>query len=576
MIRLTPCPKAYVLDQDKAVTPEETLRTVKARLAGLDLDIAAEIRRIDVGRLGIPVFISRCGQDAKAVMPTRKQMGKGATPAQAEASALMELMERYGFFTFWRDRPDMVRLSWEEAERRFGDALIPVAEVTRACGSELPEDTARSLLGLRPWLFCPCLRIHDEQIVHVPLDLFRQLGEFNGSSAGNTEAESILQGACELIERHVCALIDRDRPELPTIAPASAEDPVLRDLLDKFERAGVHVLLKDFSLGLPAPTVGVLAHDPATFPERSEIVFTAGTAVSPVKAAVRALTEIAQLGGDFCTSACYEASGLPKFAEMDEARFLFSGPTVPLASLPDPEGGDILEELRGLAKALLAQGFSLYSVATTNPDTRVPTHYSFVPGFAFREREKNASLGLFVGRMIAEEAGPDEAERAYARMETLIPGAHWLPFFRGMTAMRAGDYSAARRFFALAEPVQPEEESRALAAFYGAYTHTLEGDWEQARPGLATAAELCPDMKEYHNLLGVCLFKLGKYEDAGTCFAYILSRLDKGSAVDVQNLGLCRKFLGDAEAARHYLTAALELDPGLEAARTHLAELNRQ
>ena len=59
MITLAPCPKVYALDQDKAVTPEETLRIVKARLDGLDLDIAAEIRRIDVGRLGIPVFISR-------------------------------------------------------------------------------------------------------------------------------------------------------------------------------------------------------------------------------------------------------------------------------------------------------------------------------------------------------------------------------------------------------------------------------------------------------------------------------------------------------------------------------------
>ena len=580
MITLSPCPKVYALDQDKAVTPEETLRTVKARLAGLDLDIAAEIRRIDVGRLGIPVFISRCGQDAKAVMPTRKQMGKGATPAQAEASALMELMERYGFFTFWRDRPEMVRLSWEEAEHRYGEALISVEEVARACGSRLSPDfsadTARALLGLRSWMFCPSLRIYDEKIVYVPLDLFRQLGEFNGSSAGNTEAESILQGACELVERHVCAVVDRDRPALPTIDPASAADPVLRELIDKFERAGVQVLLKDFTLGLSVPTVGVLAYDPATFPERSEIVFTAGTAISPTKAAVRALTEIAQLGGDFCTSACYEASGLPKFSEPREADFLREGPTVALDTLPDPEGDDILEELRGRAKALHAQGFNLYSVSTTNPDTQVPTHYNFVPGFAFREREKNASLGLFIGRMIAEEADPDEAERAYTRMDSLVPGAHWLQFFRGLTAMRREDHAEARRFFALAEPLQPEEESRALTAFYRAYTHTLDGDWEAARPGLTLAVELCPDMKEYHNLLGVCLFKLKRFEEAGERFAYILAHLDKGSAVDVQNLGLCRKFMGDTEAARHYLTAALELDPGLEAARTHLAELERQ
>ena len=506
-------------------------------------------------------------------MPTRKQMGKGASPEQAEASALMELMERYGFFTFWRDRPHMECLTWAEAEARFGASLISVQELVKACGGKLSDDAARALLGLRPWLFYPALRIHDESIVQVPLDLFRQLGEFNGSSAGNTDVESILQGACELVERHVCALIDLERPALPTIDPNSAKDPVLRELLEKFQRAGVRVLLKDFSLDTPVPTVGVLAYDPATFPDSSEIVFTAGTAASPTKAAVRALTEIAQLGGDFCTSACYEASGLPKFASLEEAAFLFEGPKAALDSLPDLEADDILTELRSLAAALHAQGFDLYSVATTNPQTQVPTHYNFVPGFAFREREKNASLGLFIGRMISEEVDPLEAERAYALMETIMPDAHRLPFFRGMTAMRAGDAATARRFFAQAEPLQPEADTKALAAFYGAYTHTLEGEWEQARPGLTKAVELCPEMKEYHNLLGVCLFKLGLHQDAGECFAYILANLDKGSAVDVQNLGLCRKFMGDADEARRLLTAALELDPSLEAARKHLCEL---
>ncbi len=576
MIQLSPCPKAYSLDQDKAVPPTETLRRVKERLAALNLDIVAETKRIDSGRLGIPVYISRCGADARAVMPTRKQMGKGASPEQAEASALMELMERYGFFTFWQNPPEAERLTWAEAEQRYVPGLMPAEEVARACGAPVPAGTARALLGLRPWLFMPALRIHDEAVVRLPLDLLRQLGEFNGSSAGNTDVESILQGACELVERHVCALIDRDRPELPTIDPATADDPVLRDLLDKFERAGVRVLLKDFSLGLPVPTVGVLAHDPVSFPASSEIVFTAGTAVSPTKAAIRALTEIAQLGGDFHTSSCYEASGLPKFDSLAQADFLSTGPRVALDTLPDLEADDILDELRSLAAGLRRKGFSLYSVATTNPDTGVPTHCSFVPGFAFRERDKNASIGLFVGRVISEEADPAEAWAALDTMEQLLPKAHWLLFFRGMVALRAGNNGLARQCFALAEPLQPEEDSRALAAFYGAYALTLDGDWEAARPGLTLAAGLCPDMKEYHNLLGVCLFKLGRHAEAADCFAYILNRLDKGSAMDVQNLGLCRKFLGDFEAARHYLAAALELDPTLEAARTHLAELEGQ
>ena len=61
--------------------------------------------RIDSGRLDIPVYLSILGVDARRVVPTHKQMGKGATPVQAEASALMELVERFSFFTYLDEGP---------------------------------------------------------------------------------------------------------------------------------------------------------------------------------------------------------------------------------------------------------------------------------------------------------------------------------------------------------------------------------------------------------------------------------------------------------------------------------------
>ena len=61
--------------------------------------------RIDSGRLDIPVYLSLLGVDARRVVPTHKQMGKGATPVQAEASALMELVERFSFFSYLDDGP---------------------------------------------------------------------------------------------------------------------------------------------------------------------------------------------------------------------------------------------------------------------------------------------------------------------------------------------------------------------------------------------------------------------------------------------------------------------------------------
>ena len=142
-----------------------------------------------------------------------------------------------------------------------------------------------------------------------------------------------------------------------------------------------------------------------------------------------------------------------------------------------------------------------------------------------------------------------------------------------MLALRDEDAAGARACFAQALDLQPDGDSLALAAFYLAYTYTLEGDWPGALPYFDRAASLCPGMKEYRNFRGVCLFRLERYEEAARDFADILKRLDKGSVMDLQNLGLCHKRLGNAEEAKKYLGAALSIDPNLEKARAELLEL---
>lgn len=574
-IILCPCPKAHARELDKALPPAETVARVRERLAGLKLDILAETRRIDMGRLGIPVYLSVCGADARRVMPTRKQMGKGASPIQAEASALMELVERFSFFTFWRDKPGMVRAGWSEAEARFGAALLPMEEILRSVDDALAPETARRLLDLTSWQFFPVTDLVAMREVWAPLDWFKKLGEFNGTCAGNTEEESLLQGLCELVERHVCCVVDRTSPELPTIDPASVEDPVLRDLMESFARQRIHLTLKDFSLGMPVPTVGAVAWDESTFPARSEIVYTAGTASTPAKAAIRAVTEVAQLAGDFCTGACYEASGLSKYTRLEDVDWLRRGALRRLDSLPSAASDDILDELRALVDGLAERGFRPFAISTMHPEARMHTHYCFAPGLAFRERDKNQSLGLFVGRTLVEEADVETAERGLSVLEQCCPGAHFLPFFRGMLALRQENFAVARQWFAAAEPVQPEDDARGLAAFYAGYAHTREERWAEALPALGRAVECCPDMKEYWNLRGVARFKTADFAGAAEDFAAVL-RIDKGSVMDIANLGLCHKFMGNAGEARRYLAAALEIDPRLEFARTHLEELNEQ
>lgn len=571
---LTRRPKGYTVDQDKIITPAETVARAKAAFASLGAGVLAETRRIDTGRLGIPVFLSICGEEARAVMPTRKQMGKGASPEQAEASALMELAERYSFFSFWRDEDRFFPATWSEAEAHFGEALVPLAVILASVGEKLSVADARRILDLVPWRFVTVRDVATGADVAVPLDWFKILNEFNGSSAGNCFEESVLQGACELVERHVCAVIDRTRPTLPTIDPADIDDPVLLELLAAFTRQGIKVWLKDFTLDMPVPTVGAIAYDPGTFPHASEIVFTAGTATSPVKAAIRALTEVAQLAGDFESLSNYEASGLPKFTCVADAAWVMEGPLVPLAGLPGIARDDIAEELAALATALAERGHPLYTVDTTHPRLGLPANYNVVPGFAFRERTQAASLGLFTGRLLAEEADPATADAGLAALAEIYPSAPFVPFFEGVLSLRLGDAEAAATQFACAEALQASREDKALAAFYQAHALSQLGRFEDIVPILDRAVDLCPEVKEYFNLRGVAHFKAERYDAAAADFAAALE-LDAGSAMDLANLGLCQARLGHDALAVHYLEAALALDPSITFAKDQLAALGR-
>ncbi|MBU1041752.1 MAG: YcaO-like family protein [Proteobacteria bacterium] len=572
MFTLKDCFKTYTTDQDKAAPPAETVARVKAVLEQKCPGVLEKTDRVDTGRLGIPVYLSICGPAARAVMPTRKQMGKGASPEQAEASALMELVERFSYFSFWDDETNFVRATWSEAEQRFGDQLMDIREICASVGDELSPEGARRVMDLVRWRFCPALNVGTGASTVLPLDWFKTLNEFNGSSAGNTSEESVLQGACELVERHVCAVIDRTSPELPTISQENLADPVLRALCETFRKNGILLVLKDFSLGQPVPTVAALAFDPKTFPGLSEIVYTAGTAASPAKAAVRAVTEIAQLAGDFETGRVYEASGLRKFTDPGQFDWLLAGPEVDLSSLPDLEDNNIRVELSRLADGLGAKGFSLYSVDTTRADIKVPANYNLVPGFDFRERTVNRSLGLFVGRKLAEEAEVAEAVAGLAVLAEVAPTAYYLPFFQALVALRQGDLTLAAERFAQAEPLQPGQAERALCAFYQAYALSQDSRWEDCVVHLDRAIALDEEVKEYFNLRGVSRFKAGLYELAKDDFHAVLA-LDSGSAPDLANLGLCHKFLGQSQDAQECLEAALQLDSSLDYARKHLDEL---
>src|SRR5665647_1301946 len=161
ILNLTDTLKGYTYDQDKLLTPEETIRRVRDRLGALDLKLLQDTRRIDTGRLDIPVYLSLLGVDARRVVPTHKQMGKGATPVQAEASALMELVERFSFFTYLDEGP----LDFGYPRDLAGQAL-PFSVLSRSLFDDSPAAAAR-LYDNWPLYFVPATNLTRGEAVYL-------------------------------------------------------------------------------------------------------------------------------------------------------------------------------------------------------------------------------------------------------------------------------------------------------------------------------------------------------------------------------------------------------------------------
>ncbi|MDX9835436.1 MAG: YcaO-like family protein, partial [Desulfobulbus sp.] len=554
-------------------SPEETIARFQERLRATDLDVLREIRRIDNGRLDIPVYFSLCGEDARRVIGNKKQMGKGSTPVQSQASACMELAERFSFFSFHQDEDNFLVGDYTGMEA-LGQPVLPVAALLRSVHDETtpPELLCQLLAGL-PLRWAWAVRLADESPVLVPFSWFYAINEFNGPSAGNSYEEAILQGISEVIERHVCALITRDRIPTPAIDQESITDPVARDLLHKFRSNGIQVHLNDFSLDTGIPTVAALAWDPATFPETSEIVYTAGTTPDANKAVIRALTEVAQLAGDFNTGANYVASGLPKPRNLNEVAHVVQATcTISLAEITDLHSEDFYEEVQACVAALGRIGLEVLCVNTAHPQLAIPAAYTIIPGAHFRERSMGGNAGLFAARLAADLLSGEALEAQLAAMQKLLPGAYYLSFYRGRSLYERGEVEAALIRFDQALIEGPTTEDLPyLYSYKGCCLRDLER-WDEAVAALHLGLACDEERPDLHNALGVCAYKTGRHADAVEHFRRAVA-LNPSSAIDYANLALNLERLGKEDEAIANYEIALGQDPTIAFAIERLAGL---
>ncbi len=575
-VRFSDCYKTFTIDQDKAITPEETLRKFYAKVSSLNLRILNDVKRIDNGRLDIPVYFSVCGEDAEALTGTKKQMGKGASPIQAEASACMELAERFSFFSYKNhpgnfltgDYPTMIRAGYPVLAMEYLLASVHDSHSSLELLGQLLEDI--------PMQWAWGTNISRGEDVLIPFSWFFAINEFNGPSAGNTLEEAAIQGICEIVERHVCSLVNNRQLTTPRIDTSSIQDEVARELLHKFNSQNIELYLNDFSLDTGICTVGALAIDRSTFPSKSEIVYTAGTTPNPEKALIRAITEVAQLAGDFNSNSNYVASGLPKPRSMEEVAYITnSSASVNVAEMANLADNNIRVEIDNCVAALKKIGMEVLMIDVTHDELLIPALYTIVPGAHFRERSMINDVGLFAAKLLVDlVADSDILEKKLRQMNTLLPNAYYLEFYRGRNFSAMGVPESALEHFGRALELQPESEDVPyILSYMGSCLKDL-GRFEEALETLYKGLAADEERSDIHNTLGVCFFKTRQYDKAISHFHRAVE-LNPASGIDYANLGVNYHKIGQKESAIEFLTLALTLDPSLDFAADLLAEITK-
>lgn len=570
IVKLSDAPKRFTADQDKIVPPQETVRRFYNKLKKIDLDILKSTIRIDNGRLDIPVYFSTCGADAVEVIGTKKQMGKGGTPEQAEASAVMELAERFSFFSFSKNPKNFFTDTYLNVKDK-AIAFERIAQSVHDESDDLP--VARKIFENLPLQWTQGYNLTTEQEVLIPFDWFFSINEFNGPSAGNCVEEALSQGICEIIERHTSSIVSHSRLQIAAIRPESATDPLVVEMLQKYINEGINLYLSDFSLDTGIPTVGAMAYDPSTFPRLSEIVWTAGTTPDPQKALSRALTEVAQLAGDFNTGANYVASGLPKYTTIEEADYIMNPQKkVDITDLPDLSDDNIKTEVLNCIDALAVNAMEVLVINTMHDQLKIPAFYTIIPGAHFRERSLGTSVAMFSAKHIFENNPAPKAITQLENIQKMLPDKYYVHFYLGASHLSINDPATARNYFDKALTLEPtDQDIPSIYSYLGVALKNM-GEYRQALEILKEGEKLDQERTDIYNLMGFCHFKLKEHQEAISNFQKVID-LDPSSAIDYANIASNYRQMGEKEKALRYYQMALTLDDSIQFAKDSLAEL---
>ena len=283
-------PKRYRRGTDRIVPPEATLARVRPLLPAMGITRIANVTGLD--RIGIPVvMVSRPNSRSLSL-----SQGKGLDLAAAKASGVMEAIETYHAETITLPLKfaSFGELCYSHSHGRHRRAAVLRRQSLAGRSHDaLDRGTGSAFRGRPVWL--PHELVSTNYTLPLPPGSGCFTASSNGFASGNSLAEAICHGICELIERDATTLwrlrSDASRAAR-AIDPETIDDADCRGLLDRFERADVAVRIWDATSDIEVACFQCLImgrHGQDADPE-----FGAGCHPRREVALCRALTEAAQ------------------------------------------------------------------------------------------------------------------------------------------------------------------------------------------------------------------------------------------------------------------------------------------
>ncbi len=382
-MRLNRCPKCSPDTGIRTIPPEETLKRVLPLLEGAGMGMPENITGWD--NLGIPVFsIDRA---ETAIGKPKYYNGKGVTVEQAEASAVMECIERYS--AEMRESDEVVVGTYETAKSAMlavdpADLILPLNILDIYRDKDIAWTQGFEMFR-GEHILVPACAVYYPYYPKDDLQLFRW--HTNGIASGNTMEEAILHALFEDIERDAWSIAEyQDRTYADILI--RDKDSVPGKLIQKFEEQGIEVHLKDLTNDLGVPTIGAAADDTRT-KDPELLTIGVGTHLNPEIAAIRAITEVAQSRtthkhGMKINAQLQKTSrelGYQKIKEINHMWYGRNDTQIYLEDMKDLSTPYVLDDIEIVLGKLMECGFDkVIAMDLTRPELGVPSVRMIVPG----------------------------------------------------------------------------------------------------------------------------------------------------------------------------------------------------